>query len=69
LLFTGVIAHSARRYTRDVYLSMRQREYASRAAGTEHGQEFPPGVRFPDSAGFVASVFQAFVGDFRPKLL
>ena len=25
-------------------------------------------VRFPDSAGFVASVFQAFVGDFRPKL-
>jgi hypothetical protein len=26
-------------------------------------------VRFPDSASFVASVFQAFIGDFRPKLL
>ena len=26
-------------------------------------------VRFPDSAAFVASSFQAFVGDFRPELL
>jgi hypothetical protein len=26
------------------------------------------GVRFADGAGFVAGVFQAFVGDFRPKL-
>jgi hypothetical protein len=25
-------------------------------------------VRFPDSPGFITSVFQAFVRDFRPKL-
>src|SRR5277367_3733351 len=25
-------------------------------------------LRFPDGATFVASVFQAFIGDFRPKL-
>jgi hypothetical protein len=25
-------------------------------------------VRFPDSPRFVASVFQTYVGDFRPKL-
>jgi hypothetical protein len=27
------------------------------------------GVRFPDCAAFVTCSFQAFVGDFRPKLL